>query len=302
MLDTVTVTPATSTHAAVETPQAQTCYFGTSGAKAGTVQYDPFAPNQVSAAHALEDFEVIKPRSRDQYVAIFKRTEQRTALATLQMCRVVYEAKQTLAEHEFADFCTAVGYKDDSSVIRKFCVIGKLQPRLIQHAAFMPYEWSKIYTLTQFPARLFEQFVEQKRDFRALSGKELKQLVAATQPEHKSLEPLLPRDQDSGKFVFAKLMFTKAFVDAYDWRAVKKALAEVESRLPIRVQFVSAAEQAYAHTITHRYNAAKDNAKDVEFKPALWDYGTEAAQDNLVTDPAVAKTIEGHSSTNPALE
>lgn len=304
MLDTVTVTTAASTTNPTDNAsQAQTQYYGTAGAKAGTVKYDPFAPHQVSAAHALEDVETIKPRSRDQYVEIFKRTEQRTALATLQMCRVVYEAKQTLAEHEFADFCTAVGYKDDSSVIRKFCVIGKLQPRLVQHAALMPYEWSKIYTLTQIPARLFEQFVEQQRDFRAISGKELKQLVAATQPEHKSLEPLLPRDQDSGKFVFAKLMFTKPFVDAHDWRAVKKALAEVESRLPIRVQFVAAAEEAYAQTITHRYNKAKANAKDVEFKPALWDYGTEAAQDNLKTKPAELNTIEGTAtSKEPSLQ
>jgi hypothetical protein len=299
MLDTNISTPATATNANANAA-AVTSYYGTAGATAGNVHYDPFAPNQVSAAHALADIETIKPRSRDQYVALFKRTEQRTATATLQMCRVVYEAKQTLAEHEFADFCAAVGYKDDSAAIRKFAVIGKLQPRLVQHAAFMPHEWSKIYTLTQLPARLFENYVAQQRDFRGLSGKELKQLVAATQPERKSFEKLLPKDKDSELFVFAKLTFTKKFVDAYDWRAVKKALAEVESRLPIKVQFVAAAEEAYKQTITHRYTQAKKNAKDVEFKPALWDYGTEAAQDNLKTDPAEHQTIDG-TANKPVL-
>jgi hypothetical protein len=171
----------------------------------------------------------------------------------------------------------------------------------VQHAEFMPHEWSKIYTLTQIPARLFEQFVDDQRDFRSLSGKELKQLVAATQPERKSLEKLLPKDKDSENFVFARLMFTKKLVDAYDWRAVKKALAEVESRLPIKVQFVAAAEEAYKQTITHRYTQAKQNAKDVEFKPALWDYGTEAAQDNLKADVTALNTIEGTATETVAI-
>lgn len=273
----------------------------TFAAEARMVGYDPHALNQVSAAHAIADIETIKPRSRDQYVVLFRRTEQRTALSTLQMCRVVYEAKQTLAEHDFADFCAAVGYRDDSAVIRKFCAIGKLQPRLVKHAEFMPHEWSKIYTITQLPAQTFEFFMEKKRDFRTLRGKELKALVDATQPERKTLEGLLSRDKDSRNFVFAKITFTKALVDAYDWRAVKKALAEVESRLPIRVQFVAAAEEVYKQTITHRYTQAKQNAKDVEFKPALWDYGTEAAQDNLKADVAEVHTIEGTATTPVAI-
>jgi hypothetical protein len=31
----------------------------------------------------------------------------------------------------------------------------------------------------------------------------------------------------------------------------------------------------------------------VEFKPALWDYGTEAAQDNLKADVMQLRTVEG---------
>ena len=271
---------------------AVTSYYGTAGDTAGNIKYDPFAPNQVAAQHALDDVQTIKPRTRDEYVGLFKRTEERTARATLQMCRVVYEAKSTLEEHEFADFCSTVGYKDSSATVRKYCAIGKLQPRLVQHAAFMPHEWSKIYVLTQIPAKLFEQFVEQQRDFRALTAKELKTLVDSTKPEQKSLEALLPKDKDSNNFVFARLMLDKTFVDAYDWRAVRKALAEIESRLPIKVQLTAAADAAYKQTVVHRYNDAKDNAKDVEFKPALWDYGIEAAQDNLRVSVAEANTVE----------
>ena len=37
---------------------------------------------------------------------------------------------------------------------------------------------------------------------------------------------------------------------------------------------------------------AQNNAKDVEFKPALWDYGVEAEQDNLRTDEQELRTVE----------
>ena len=140
---------------------------------------------------------------------------------------------------------------------------------------------------------MFESYVDDGTDFRGLTGKQLKALIDATRPEVKQLSLLLPKDKDSNNFVFAKLLFDMTFVDAYDWRAVKKALAEVESRLPIKVQFVAAAEQAYEATIWHRYTQSKQNAKDVEFKPALWDYGTDAAQDNLKADVAEQQTVEG---------
>ncbi len=114
-------------------------------------------------------------------------------------------------------------------------------------------------------------------DFRNLTGKDLNALLEATR-EPKRIEALLPRDKDSRELVVAKVLFTKPVVDAYDWRAAKKAFAEIESRLPIRIQFVQAADAAYEHTKTMRYNEAKQASRDVEFQPSKWDYGTEANQ------------------------
>lgn len=251
----------------------------TAGDYVGTNIIDHFAPAQVSLERGYDAQELIKPRTRDQYVSLFKHTEKRTALATLQMCRVVYEAKKSLDECDFSDFCKAIGYTDASSVIRKYCSIGKVQPRLVQYAEKLPSEWSKIYTITQIPARAFESFAKDGYDFRNLKGKDLTALLEATRVEQ-NIEKLLPRDKDSREFVVAKVMFTKPIVDAYDWRAIKKALAEVESRLPIHVQFVAAADAAYEQTKTKRYNEAKKAARDVEFYPSKWDYGTEANQTN----------------------
>jgi hypothetical protein len=251
----------------------------TLGTNIAAMSYDPFALNQSSVEREYPATEIIKPRSRDQYVDLFKRTEKRTAIATLQMCRVVYEAKKSLEECDFSDFCKAIGYNDDSAVIRKFSAIGKVQPRLVQYAEQLPSEWSKIYTITQIPARTFEIYADDGYDFRTLTSKDLNGLLRATR-QQKPIQAFLPRELDSRQFVFAKVMFTNVAVDAYDWRAAKKALAEIESRLPIRVQFVTEANAAYEHTKSLRYNEAKKIARDVEFQPSKWDYGTEANQTN----------------------
>ena len=251
----------------------------TLGTNIAAMSHDHFALNQSSVEREYPATEIIKPRSRDQYVDLFKRTEKRTAIATLQMCRVVYEAKKSLEECDFSDFCKAIGYNDDSAVIRKFSAIGKVQPRLVQYAEQLPSEWSKIYTITQIPARTFEIYADDGYDFRTLTGKDLNGLLQATR-QQKPIQAFLPRELDSRQFVFAKVMFTNVAVDAYDWRAAKKALAEIESRLPIRVQFVTEANAAYEHTKSLRYNEAKKIARDVEFQPSKWDYGTEANQTN----------------------
>lgn len=72
--------------------------YATAGENEIKLVYDPFAPHQISAQCGLDDDQNIKQRSREDYVEKFKREEACTARATLQMCRVVYEAKQTLEE------------------------------------------------------------------------------------------------------------------------------------------------------------------------------------------------------------
>ena len=250
----------------------------TAGEYVGKVRYNVYAPGQRSMESDYADIEVIKPRSRDQYISLFRGTEKRTAQATLRMCRVVYEAKQTLDECDFRDFCVAIGYSDTSSAIRKFCAIGKLHPRLVQYADQLPHEWSKIYKITQIPARAFELIVNGDTDFRYLRGRDLQELVDTTTNHRKRLDMILAPENDSRKKPIAKVEFTKPMIDAYDWRAVQKAFAEIETRLPVRIKMDPKAEQMYEQLKDKRYNAAKQNARDAEFKPALWDYGEEANQ------------------------
>ena len=96
----------------------------------------------------INDSNIIK-RDRKEYVYMFKANMRRTALATLDMCRVVYEAEKSLTDAEFHEFCRQINYKSDSSTIRKFSTIGKVYPRFIQYADQLPAAWTSIYALTQ---------------------------------------------------------------------------------------------------------------------------------------------------------
>ena len=65
MLDIVNTTELNTENATNTT--AVTSYYGTAGDTAGNIKYDPFAPKQVAAQHALDDVQTIKPRTRDEW-------------------------------------------------------------------------------------------------------------------------------------------------------------------------------------------------------------------------------------------
>lgn len=58
------------------------------------------------------------------YAKQFKVQAKKTAEGILEMARVVFDAKQ-LGKADFEVFCSEVGYKSDSSTIRKLNSIGK---------------------------------------------------------------------------------------------------------------------------------------------------------------------------------
>ena len=123
-----------------------------------TIQLKPkkyFENQTLESVVVAEDQEVIIPLTRPEYVANFKASEARSAYEILLMSRTTYEAEKSLNSAEFSAFCNDIGYRDSSSVIRKFVVIGKIQPRLIAHAEILPASWSSLYLLTQIPAQIF---------------------------------------------------------------------------------------------------------------------------------------------------
>ena len=101
----------------------------------------------------------------------------KTAQSTVEMCRVVFEAKEELSRDEFSNFCTDIGHKGEDSTVRKYLAIGAAYERLIQYADKLPNSWTSIYTITQIPSETFNALGQVGESFAKLSGKQIKALV-----------------------------------------------------------------------------------------------------------------------------
>jgi len=241
-----------------------------SKANTGLVQYE----RKLSVEAATVDSTAIAPKERKEYVAAFKAGVEKTARSTLEMCRVVYEAEQSLDKFQFKTFCEEVGLKDYSSTVRKFSAIGRVYPRFIQYVDQLPASWTNIYLITQIPADAFEECLTKGYALNKLTGSKLDELVKSTKDINKIEEPLSFDSKNSG-YVFAKLLFTKK-PDDTDWRAMEKALAEISARLPIKFVINKEAAEFVKARRDQRYEQIKRSSKNVDLKPDLWDLGAEA--------------------------
>ena len=111
------------------------------------------------------------------YVSAYSLFAVKTAQATVEMCRVVFEAKEELSKEEFSEFCNDIGHKGEDSTIRKYLAIGAAYERLIQYADKLPNSWTSIYTITQIPSETFNALAEVGESFAKLSGNQIKALV-----------------------------------------------------------------------------------------------------------------------------
>ena len=229
----------------------------------------------ISLQAATPDDTNIVKLTRDEYVGLYQKREAATAEATLAMCRVVYEAKQVLNSADFQTFCKKIGQRDEGSTIRKFIAIGKVQPRLVAFANQLPVAWSNIYALTQIPADDFENIVTTGRSLRDLKGKELKELVDSTKQIEDFTKNLPRGEKFKNEFQCGTLFVTKRLDDT-DWRAIKKAIAELEARLPLRLSLNSDVERIWTTRRDQRYEATKVAYEQMEMRPELWDMGQEA--------------------------
>ena len=221
-----------------------------------------------------EDDAAISARSRDDYVWHFKAQQRRTAIASLQMCRVTYEANKVLADHDFVRFCECIGYKADCSTVRKFLVIGRVYPRLIQYADQLPAAWTSIYALTQMPADDFERCLADGYRLCDLSTAEIEGLVKKTRAINNLVSPFKKDKKEVGACV-AKVFFTKVLDDT-DLRLLKKAFAEISTRMPVELRIEKKIEDMYAERAAQRYETAKQEAPGTAVKPDAWDYGSAA--------------------------
>jgi len=239
---------------------------------------------EVSLERDMEDDTSLAKYDRPHYVQAFKVGMEKTARATLETCRVVYEANRVLDAYEFNKFCQDIGFKDLSSTIRKFIAIGKVYPRFIQHVDHLPHTWTNIYLLTQIPAEAFEQLLKRGKQLKEIKGKELSNLLERTK-DVSDLNRGLPYDKEAVGHAFGKVLFTRR-IDDVDWRAMEKALNEIQARLPIKFVINNELLLMVEQRKQQRYTKSKKHFTGIEFTPEAWDFGEEA---NVVQERAAVK-------------
>lgn len=124
--------------------------------------------------------------NRERFYSQYSLFAIKTAQSTVEMCRVVFEAKEELSKEEFSEFCTDIGHKGEDSTIRKYLAIGAAYDRLIQYADKLPNSWTSIYTITQIPSETFNALAEVGESFAKLSGNQIKALVEINSDSKKS--------------------------------------------------------------------------------------------------------------------
>ncbi len=247
--------------------------------------------SKVSLEAATADDGTLVPKIRAEYVTAFKIGAEKTARSNLEMCRVVYEAKQCLDNYQFGEFCNEIGFNDYSSTIRKMVTIGKLYPRFIEYADQLPSSWTNIYLITQIPADVFEECIKKKFPLSQLTGSKLTELVNSTKDINR-VEVPMSFDRPNGGYTIGKVLFT-SMPDETDWRAMEKAFNELSARLPIKFVVNKKVEDIVQRRRDQRYKNSKKHYEHIELKPDLWDMGAEAN--------AVYKAVEKVDSDTKAV-
>lgn len=114
--------------------------------------------------------------ARERLYNEYSKFAVKTAQSTIEMCRIVFEAKTTLAKSEYDYFLKDVGRKSEDSTVRKFLAIGERYDDLIAATALLPASWTSIYEITQIPSDVFMAMVAMGESMAHLTGAQLKQL------------------------------------------------------------------------------------------------------------------------------
>lgn len=114
---------------------------------------------------------------RDKFKAEFNSWSKKTAQATLEMCRVVYEAKKELGSQDFLKFCNEIGRKGEDATVRKYLRIGEKYDKFYQYADLLPNSWTSIYEITQLPSELFEALIVTENSMANMTGEQIKKLM-----------------------------------------------------------------------------------------------------------------------------
>jgi hypothetical protein len=135
-----------------------------------------------SQVESIKNNLIVIPMKKEanEYVASFNSFAVKTAQSTLEMCRVVFEAKQELAKADFDKFCTDIGRKveEEDSTIRKYLAIGARYNDFIAYADRMPNSWTSIYLITTIPSDKLLEMINDAKSLKNLTAQQIKKLIS----------------------------------------------------------------------------------------------------------------------------
>ena len=114
---------------------------------------------------------------KEQFIQDFHGFAKKTAQSTLEMCKVVYDAKHTLTNDNFNSFCREIGQKSSDSTIRKYLAIGEKYDDFINYADRLPNSWTSIYKITQIDSTTFSALVSTDNTFATMTAKDIDLLI-----------------------------------------------------------------------------------------------------------------------------
>jgi hypothetical protein len=132
--------------------------------------------------------------ARERFYSEYSKFAVKTAQSTVEMCRVVYEAKKSLQKSEYDSFLLDIGRKTEDSTIRKYLAIGERYDDLIAYTNLLPASWTSMYEVIQLPAESFLAMVTLGESMANLTGAQIKRLkgVNASNNSVKSTVPTMP--------------------------------------------------------------------------------------------------------------
>jgi hypothetical protein len=119
---------------------------------------------------------------RERLYSEYSNFAVKTAQSTVEMCRVVFEAKTSLTKDEYLAFLNDIGYKSETNKVRKYIQIGKLYDKFISSVNLLPNSWTSIYEITLLPSDTLDALIAVDTDMTNLSGKQIKSLIEMKKP------------------------------------------------------------------------------------------------------------------------
>lgn len=212
-----------------------------------------YVASTVSSSTALVPNAVVVQKTSESFAIEFNCLSAKTALATLEMCKVVSEAKDELEDEEFVKFCETIGQKASYSTIRKYLAIGDRYDAFIAYADRLPNSWTSIYLITQIPSEQFDEVLKEMTSLKHLTAAQIKKIVS---PNAEKSVRSAPSD------AAVQIFFTKV-PSATQWNTLKQRIGHSpildEPQLPIRIE--------YSKKYIKLYNSIKKkNAKDARLE------------------------------------